>query len=175
MAKKTSKNKFNTDLVKALRQAVQQADRKNLNLDYQILKKPSSAKQQRQRQKSIQGQIKAAKQAQIQKFKALKLKAKKGPAITSVTHRTRAEYLEQSKGAFVNRLMERLEKSYEDWKKDYSKEIKPILNGMSYQQLDNMMMMLNLDKMYYESQSYSVNTGATGKALYEYFVQFKAE
>lgn len=45
--------------------------------------------------------------------------------------------------------------------------------SMSYDEIDNLVIMLGLDRMYYESTSYSINRGADGKSLHEYFMQFE--
>lgn len=190
MAKKTSKNKFNTDLFKVLKKAVQQTNQgrklenTNLNIEYKKIAKSSSARSRRQAEKSAAGRIESAKKIakpRIPQVKIRKPTVKKvsstqpSAAIKSVTHRTRAEYLEQSKQTFLKRFVERLGESYPDWRQEWNPRVIKALSRLSAQQLDDMMNMINLDKMYYESNAYSVNRGATGQALYEYFVQFETE
>ena len=130
--------------------------------------------------KSQQGQLKAA-QIKIQKLKVAIKKVKRaarpktGAAqqIKSVTHRTRAQYLEEVKPQFIERFIKRVNDAYPDWKPEWDAMLRRVLMGMSYDTIDSMMMLLGLDRMYYESQSYTINRGATGKTLYEYFVQFE--
>lgn len=185
MAKKASqkiKLRTDEDLVSFLRKAVRRTNdnRIELSISEKELKnklKTSSAKRQRQISKSSQGRLVAIK---APKFKKPKVKSQvkirtKIAAIKSVTHRSRAEYLEQAKPGFIRRFIERINASYKDWKVEWNGMLQRVLTKLTYDQLDQIMTMLNLDKMYYESNAYAVNTGATGRALYEYFVQFEAE
>ena len=128
MSKKANKKlTFNTT-VQALQEALQETNQRikylelqNRELKDKIRKIQSSAKKQRQAVKSQQGQLKAAK-VKIQKLKTQIRKIKKaarpktGAAqqIKSVTHRTRAEYLEQVKPQFIERFVRRIKDAYSD-------------------------------------------------------------
>lgn len=183
---KINKTNFKTPL-EALQNTLQESNQRikylelqNKELKEKIQKLQSSAKRRRQVIKSQQGQLKAAKikiqklKVQIKKVKrAARPKTGAAQQIKSVTHRTRAQYLEQVKPQFIERFIKRVSDAYPDWKQEWNAMLRKILMGMTYDEIDGMMMMLGLDKMYYESQSYSINRGATGKTLYEYFVQFE--
>ena len=183
---KINKTNFKTPL-EALQSALQESNQRikylelqNKELKQKIQNLQSSAKRRRQVVKSQQGQLKAAK-VKIQKLKVQIKKVKRAArprtgqaeAIKSVTHRTRAQYLEQVKPQFIERFVKRIKDAYPDWKSEWDPMLRRVLSKMPYQEIDSMMMMLGLDRMYYESQSYSINRGATGKTLYEYFVQFE--
>ncbi len=152
----------------------------NKELKDKIQRLQASAKKRRQVYKSQQGQLKAA-QLKIQKLKTKIKKIKKAArpktnasqAIKSVTHRTRAQYLESVKPQFIDRFIRRINDAYPDWKSEWNLSLKRILMSMSYDEIDNLVIMLGLDRMYYESNSYSINRGADGKSLHEYFMQFE--
>lgn len=188
MSKKTNTKAIFKTNVQALQEALKETNQRvkylelqNKELKEKIQKLQSSAKRRRQIAKSQAGQLRAAK-VKIQKLKTQIKKVKRAArprtgaaqAIKSVTHRTRAQYLEQVKPQFIERFVKRIKDAYPDWKAEWDPMLRRVLSKMPYQEIDSMMMMLGLDRMYYESQSYSVNRGATGKTLYEYFVQFEA-
>jgi myosin heavy subunit len=181
-----NKTNFSTPL-EALQNALQESNQRikylelqNKELKEKIQKLQSSAKKRRQVIKSQQGQLKAAKikiqklKSQIKKVKrAARPKTGAAQQIKSVTHRTRAQYLEEVKPQFIERFIRRINDVYPDWKPEWDAMLRRVLMSMHYDEIDGIMMMLGLDRMYYESQSYTINRGATGKALYEYFVQFE--
>lgn len=189
MAKKTNNKAISTKTnLQALEQALKESNNRvkyleiqNKELKEKIQKLQSSAKRRRHVVKSQAGQLKAAK-IKIQKLKVQIKKVKRAArprtgasqAIKSVTHRTRAQYLEQVKPQFIERFIKRIKDAYPDWKAEWDPMLRRVLSKMPYSEIDSMMMMLGLDRMYYESQSYSINRGATGKTLYDYFVQFEA-
>lgn len=180
---KKVKLKFGMDieaLQKALQsesQRVKQLEEQNRQLKKQLEKARTMNAKQRQRMKSQAGALKSAR-TQIKKLRVSLKKAKVAgrsagrPAIKSVTHRTRAQYLEQAKPGFIKRFIERLHEAYADFKPEWDEVVRVALMSLSYDEIDSIMRMLNLDSMYYESNGYRPNTGATGQMIYDYFVQF---
>ena len=164
------------DAIKLTNQRVRELEQENQKLKKQLQKLKTTNAKQRQRMRSQAGSLKAAK-ARVQKLRTQLSKARKviraaAPKVKSVTHRTRAEYLEQIKPQFIERFIKRLHETYSDFKQEWDATIRQALSGLSYDEIDGIMRMLNLDSMYYESNGYRPNTGATGEMIYGYFVQF---
>ena len=117
-----------------------------------------------------------AERARVKKLRVKLSAARKTirslPKIKAVTHRSRAEYLEQVKPQFIERFIKRLHETYPDFKQEWDATVRQALSGLAYDEIDGIMRMLNLDSMYYESNAYRPNTGATGEMIYGYFVQF---
>lgn len=165
------------DALKTSNQRVKQLEEENQRLKKQLKKLGTMNKKQRQRMKSQAGALRASR-AQVKKLRVSLKKAKAAgrgpgrPGIKSVTHRSRAQYLEQAKPGFIKRFIERLHETYADFKREWDDVVRVALMSLSYDEIDGIMRMLNLDSMYYESNGYRPNTGATGKMIYDYFVQF---
>lgn len=175
--------RYGTD-IEAIRKALQasnqrlkQLEAENQKLKRQLQKLGTINKQQRQRLKSQTGALRAER-IKVQKLRMSLKKARKitrvgrQSSIKSVTHRSRSQYLEQAKPGFIKRFIERLHESYADFKREWDEVVRVALMSLSYDEIDGIVRMLNLDSMYYESNGYRPNTGATGKMIYDYFVQF---
>lgn len=173
------------DDVAALQQAVRASDarikeleRENERLQKQVKKLSNMNRQMRQRVKSQAGQLRAEKARNISLRGAIKRakikirKLKRIVAIKPIFHRTRAQYLSEQKPSFITRLIQRLHDSYSDWQTEWDGVMLQALMGLDWDEIDAIMRMIGLDSMYYESNGYSVNRGATGRAIYDYFVQF---
>lgn len=160
-----------------LAQRVKQLEAENQKLKKQLEKTRVQNKQARQRMRSQAGQLKAAK-AKIQTLRVALRKSKaairktRSIKIQSVTKRTRAQYLSEKKPEFIKRFIQRLHETYADFKPEWDETVRVALMSIDYDEIDSIMKMLNLDSMYYESNGYRPNTGATGKMIYDYFVQF---
>ena len=158
-------------------QRVKQLEEQNRQLKKQLQKARTVNAKQRQRIKSQAGALKSAR-IQVKKLRVSLKKAKRinrvgrQSPIKSITHRTRAQYLEQAKPGFIKRFIERLHEAYADFKREWDEVIRVALMSLSYDEIDGIMRMLNLDSMYYESNGYRPNVGATGQMIYDYFVQF---
>ena len=170
-------------LLKEAQQRVKQLEEENRRLQAQLKKFKTLTKQQRARLKSKSGALRSAR-AKVQKLRKINVKLRRaaakptkrissgGSAIKSVTHRTRAQYLEQIKPQFIDRFLQRLAGAYADWDQAWNNDIRRILMSWSWEEIDGTLQMINLDKMYYESTSYSINHSATGKMIYDYFIQY---
>lgn len=157
---------------------VKQLEAENRRLEAELKKFKVLTKQQRQRLHNKGRALRAAR-AKVTKLRKVNIRLRKAtriksvaPAIKSVTHRTRAQYLEQVKPQFIARFLERLAGAYADWNPAWNADMTRVLMSWSWEEIDGTMQMINLDKMYYESTSYSINHSATGKMIYEYFVQY---
>ena len=180
---KTIKLRFGMDveaLQKALQsesQRVKQLEEQNRQLKKQLQKAKTVNARQRQRIRSQAGALRSAR-LQVKQLRVSLKKAKRinrvgrQSAIKSITHRTRAQYLEQAKPGFIKRFIERLHESYADFKREWDEVVRVALMSLSYDEIDGIVRMLNLDSMYYESNGYRPNVGATGQMIYDYFVQF---
>lgn len=165
-------------LIQEAQRKIKRLEEENRRLQAELKKFKTLTKQQRQRLKNKAGALRAA-HAEIKKLRKVTVRLRRARAkgrtkvaIKSVTHRTRAEYLEQIKPQFIERFLQRLQGAYADWNPQWNAEVRQVLMSWSWDELDGTLQMLNLDKMYYESTSYSINHSATGKMIYDYFIQY---
>ena len=161
--------------IKKAGQRIKELEIENQKLKNQLKKFKTVNAKQRQRIKSQAGALRTAK-TRIKKLRTtlstVRRVTRSIPKIKGITHRSRAQYLEQVKPQFINRFIQRLHETYADFKQEWDATVRQALMGLAYDEIDGIMRMLNLDSMYYESNGYRPNTGATGQMIYEYFVQF---
>lgn len=165
------------EALKIASQQVKELEAENRRLKRELQKFHTQNKALRQRARSQAGQLRAA-QAKVQTLRVSLRKARaalrvaRATPIKSVTKRSRAQYLEQQKPAFIKRFIQRLHETYSDFLPEWDEVVRMALMSLAYDEIDGIMRMLNLDSMYYESNGYRTNAGATGRMIYEYFVQF---
>lgn len=169
--------------LKAASERVKQLEAENQQLKQQLQKLSTFSKKQRQRIKSQAGALRSA-QTKVKKLRVSLKRAKSAarrtirrvtsaPIIKSVTRRTREQYLEQMKPQFIERFIRRLHGAYPDFKTEWDDDVRRVLMSFSAMELDEKMAnTLNMTSMYYESSSYSINRGATGRSVYESLVQY---
>ena len=157
---------------------IKELEAENKRLKQQLQKLSTLNKKQRQRMKSQAGALRSAQtkvkrlRVALKKAKSISRRGMGKAAIKSITGRTRAQYLEQVKPQFIQRFIQRLHESYPDFKTEWDEVVRVALMSLAYDELDGIMRMLNMDSMYYESNGYRPNRGATGQMIYDYFVQF---
>lgn len=173
--------------LKAASERVKQLEAENQRLKQQLQKLSTFSKKQRQRIKSQAGALRSA-QTKVKKLRVSLKRAKSAarrtirrvtptpkpaPIIKSVTRRTREQYLEQMKPQFIERFIRRLHGAYPDFKAEWDADVRRVLMSFTVKQIDDKMEdTLNMMSMYYESSSYSINRGATGRSVYESLVQY---
>ena len=177
------------DIKKALQEANKKLDKlkkENALLKQQIKDLSTSNKKQRQKIKSQAGQLQAAqtkvqtlKQAvKIEKTKrikaqkaAAKLKAAKSPKPKSlIDHLSKAERRKFYQATiYIPQLARRLQKYYGDkWKPEWSVDIIRVLKQLDPNTVREIIVALDLEKIYFESEQYYVDADINWEADYVY-------
>ena len=148
------------DIKKALQEANKALDKlkkENQLLKQQIKDLSTSNKKQRQKIKSQAGQLQAA-QTKVQTLK-------KAVKIEKVKER-RKSY--QAK-IYIPQLARRLQKYYGDkWKPEWSFDIITVLKQLDPNTVNEIMVALDLEKIYYESEQYYMDVHIEWEADYVY-------
>ena len=177
------------DIKKALQEANKALDKlkkENQLLKQQIKDLSTSNKKQRQKIKSQAGQLQAAqtkvqtlkKAVKIEKVKrikaqktAVKLKAAKSPKPKSlIDHLSKAERRKSYQAKiYIPQLARRLQKYYGDkWKPEWSFDIITVLKQLDPNTVNEIMVALDLEKIYYESEQYYMDVHIEWEADYVY-------
>ena len=177
------------DIKKALQEANKKLDKlqkENLLLKQQIKNLSRQSKKQRQTIKSQAGQLQAAqtkvqtlqKAVKIEKTQrikaekaAAKLKAAKSPKpksfIDHLSKEQRRKFYQST--IYIPQLARRLQKYYGDkWKPEWSIDIIRVLHQLDPNTVNEIMVALDLEKIYFESEQYLGDAHIEWEAEYVY-------
>ena len=177
------------DIKKALQDANKELNKlrkENLSLKQQIKDLSTSNKKQRQKIKSQAGQLQAAKTkvqtlrkaVKIEKNQrikaekaAAKLKAAKSPKpksfIDNLSKADRRKFYQST--IYIPQLARRLQKYYgEKWKPEWSVDIIRVLKQLDPNTVREIIVALDLEKLYYESEQYYMDVHIEWEAEYVY-------
>ena len=177
------------DIKKALEEAnkaLNKLKKENALLKQQIKDLSTSNKKQRQKIKSQAGQLKAAETkvqtlqqaVKIEKTKrikaqkaAAKLRTPKSPKPKSlIDHLSKAERRKFYQSTiYIPQLARRLQKYYGDkWKPEWSIDIIRVLKQLDPNTVREIVVALDLEKVYFESEQYYIDTDIKWEAEYVY-------
>lgn len=177
------------DIKKALQEANKELDKlrkENLSLKQQIKNLSTSNKKQRQTIKSQAGQLKAAetkvqtlqKAVKIEKVKRIKaqkaaagLKTPKSPKpksfIDNLSKPDRRKLYQTT--LYVPQFARRLQEHYGgEWKTEWTIDVIRVLNQLDPNLVNELIVALDLEKVYYESDQYYEDAGIGWEAEYVY-------
>ena len=177
------------DIKKALQDATKELDKlrkENLSLKQQIKDLSTSNKKQRQKIKSQAGQLQAAqtkvqtlkKAVKIEKTKRIKaqkaaagLRTPKNPKpksfIDNLSKADRRKLYQTT--LYVPQFARRLQEHYgEAWKTEWTMDVIRVLNQLDPNLVKELIVALDLEKVYYESDQYYADAGIGWEAEYVY-------
>ena len=177
------------DIKKALQEANKKLDKlkkENALLKQQIKYLSTSNKKQRQKIKSQAGQLQAAqtkvqtlkKAVRIEKTKRIKaqkaaagLKTPKSPKpksfIDNLSKEDRRKFYQTT--LYVPQFARRLQQHYgEKWKQEWTIDVIRVLNQLDPNLVNELIVALDLEKVYYESDQYYSDVGISWEAEYVY-------
>lgn len=122
--------------------------------------------------KTYRGSVKKLS-LKVIKLKRQAIATRKGFGRQIQIHRTRAQYLTEVKSSFIARFISRLQNAFNLSKpEDLQKlnEISIALEGLNYEQIDDLVDACKVSQAYYESQVYHVDNDTSFEFVYQLIV-----